>query len=76
MYFFNVFLKGVTKYDNVIHCRYGTQTVSRKSPRQFSIKRWNAPGARERSNGIRTHSYRPHGVIKAVRGWLSGLMNP
>ncbi|CAB4028798.1 proto-oncogene tyrosine- kinase receptor Ret-like, partial [Paramuricea clavata] len=31
----------------------------------FSMNLWNAAGALQRPNGIRTHSYKPQGVIKA-----------
>ena len=67
-------LKGGTEYDNIIQVGY-TDSVSQVS-QQFSLKRWNVTGARERPNGIRTHSYKPQEVMKAVKGWLSELINP
>ena len=47
---------------------------SRRSPKHSSMKRWKLVGEFVSPNGIPTHSYSPHGVTKAVSGWLSGTL--
>ena len=63
--FIKVLMKQITS------SKYGIAITSRKSlPITLSIKRWKAPGACLKLNGILTNSYSPQGVIKAVSDWL------
>ena len=58
--------------ENIIKSsKFGKANSSLTSNKQFFIKHWNSAGVFVRLNGTLTHSQRPHGVMKSVKGCLS-----